>query len=168
MKKKERITNERRYVFMERLRLWLSLTQDEKFAAAEKELKDTIVARYEFADEWSRSIEDIAPGALAETVIQTVEALLGLQWRLEWDYDADADDMELDSGATTYWFKVSDPETGYILTHKTSGMTGERLRYFKLIETFRDAVQAVVDLADIIAEKLPVLRSQVSLIKEVK
>jgi len=154
---------------MERLRLWLSLTQDEKFAAAEKELKDAVVARYdEIADEWSRSIEDIAPGALAEIVIQTVEALLGLQWRLEWNYDADADDMELDSGATTYWFKVSDPETGYVLTHKTSGMTGERLRYFKLIETFRDAVQAVVDLADIIAEKLPVMRSQVSLIKEVK
>jgi hypothetical protein len=151
---------------MERLRLWLSLTQDEKFAAAEKELKDATVARYDedFADEWSlsRSVEDIAPGALAGIVIQTVEALLGLQWRLEWDYDADADDMELDSGATTYWFKVSDPETGYVLTHKTSGMTGERLRYFKLIETFRDAVQAVVDLADIIAEKLPVVRSQVS------
>jgi hypothetical protein len=149
---------------MERLRLWLSLTQDEKFAAAEKELKDTIVARYEFADEWSlsRSIEDIAPSTLAEIVIQTVEALLGLQWRLEWDYDADADDMVWSSGATAYWFKVSDPETGYVLTHKTSGMTGERLRYFKLIETFRDAVQAVVDLADIIAKKLPVVRSQVS------
>jgi hypothetical protein len=147
------------------------MTQDEKFAAAEKALKDAVVARYdEFAGEWSlsRSVEDIAPSALAEVVIQTVEALLGLQWRLEWDYDADADDMELDSGATTYWFKVSDPETGYVLTHKTSGMTGERLRYFKLIETFRDAVQAVVDLADIIAEKLPVVRSQVSLIKEVK
>jgi len=156
---------------MERLRLWRSMTQDEKFAAAEKAMKDAVVARYdEFADEWSlsRSVEDIAPGALAEIVIQTVEALLGLQWRLEWDYDADADDMELDSGATTYWFKVSDPETGYVLTHKTSGMTGERLRYFKLIETFRDAVQAVVDLADIIAEKLPVVRNQVSLIKEVK
>jgi hypothetical protein len=147
------------------------MTQDEKFAAAEKALRDAIVARYdEFAGEWSlsRSVEDIAPSALAEVVIQTVEALLGLQWRLEWDYDADADDMELDSGATTYWFKVSDPETGYVLTHKTSGMTGERLRYFKFIETFRDAVQAVVDLADIIAEKLPVVRSQVSLIKEVK
>jgi hypothetical protein len=147
------------------------MTQDEKFAAAEKALKDAVVARYdEIADEWSlvRSVEDIAPSALAEVVIQTVEALLGLQWRLEWDYDADADDMELDSGATTYWFKVSDPETGYVLTHKTSGMTGERLRYFKLIETFRDAVQAVVDLADIIAEKLPIVRSQVSLTKEVK
>ena len=150
---------------MERLRLWRSMTQDEKFAAAEKKLKDTIVARYdEFADEWllSRSVEDIAPSALAGSIIQAVEALLGLQWRLEWDYDADADDMELDSGATTYWFKVSDPETGYVLTHKTSGMTGERLRYFKLIETFNDAVRAVVDLADIIAEKLPVVRSQVS------
>jgi hypothetical protein len=156
---------------MERLQLWRSVTQDEKFAVAEKELKDAVVARYdEFADEWSlsRSVEDIAPSALAEIVIQTVEALLGLQWRLEWDYDADADDMELDSGATAYWFKVSDPETGYVLTHKTSGMTGERLRYFKLIETFRDAVQAVVDLADIIAEKLPIVRGQVSLIKEVK
>jgi hypothetical protein len=141
------------------------MTQGEKFAAAEKALKDAIVARYdEFADEWSlsRSVEDIAPGALAESVVQTVEALLGLQWRLEWDYDADADDMELDSGATAYWFKVSDPETGYVLTHKTSGMTGERLRYFKLIETFRDAVRAVVDLADIIAEKLPVVCSQVA------
>jgi hypothetical protein len=149
---------------MERLRLWLSLTQDEKFTAAEKELKDAIVARYdEFADEWSlsRNVEDIAPSTLAEIVIQTVEALLGLQWRLEWDYAADADDMELDNGATVYWFKVSDPETGYVLTHKTSGMTGERLRYFRLIETFRDAVQAVVDLADIIAKKLPVVRSQV-------
>jgi hypothetical protein len=156
---------------MERLRLWLSLTQDEKFAAAERELKGAIIARYdEFADEWSlsRSVEDIAPGTLAEIIIQTVETLLGLRWQLEWDYDADADDMELDSGATTYWFKVSDPETGYVLTHKTSGMTGERLRYFKLIETFRDAVQAVVDLADIIAKKLPVVRGQVSLIKEVK
>jgi hypothetical protein len=81
------------------------MTQGEKFAAAEKALKDAVVARYdEFADEWSlsRSIEDIAPGALAEIVIQTVEALLGLQWRLEWDYDADADDMVLGSGATTY------------------------------------------------------------------
>jgi hypothetical protein len=147
------------------------MTQDEKFAAAEKELKDTIVARYgEFADEWflSRSVEDIAPSTLADSIIQAVEALLGLQWRLEWDYDADADDMELDSGATTYWFKVSDPETGYVLTHKTSGMTGERLRYFKLIETFRDAVQAVVDLADIIAEKLPVVRSQVLSLKEMQ
>jgi hypothetical protein len=147
------------------------MTQGEKFAAAEKALKDAVVARYdEFAGEWSLScsVEDIAPSALAEVVIQTVEALLGLQWRLEWDYDADADDMELDSGATTYWFKVSDPETGYVLTHKTSGMTGERLRYFKLIETFRDAVQAVVDLADIIAEKLPVVRSQIQFIKEVK
>jgi hypothetical protein len=147
------------------------MTQGEKFATAETALRNAIVARYdEFAGEWSlsRSVEDIAPSALAEVVIQTVEALLGLQWRLEWDYDADADDMELDSGATTYWFKVSDPETGYVLTHKTSGMTGERLRYFKLIETFRDAVQAIVDLADIIAEKLPVVRSQVSLIKEVK
>jgi len=156
---------------MERLRLWLSLTQDEKFAAAEKELKDAIVVRYdEFADEWSlvRSVEDFSPGTLAEIIIQTVEALLGLQWQLEWDYDADADDMVWSSGATAYWFKVSDPETGYVLTHKTSGMTGERLRYFKLIETFRDAVQAVVDLADIIAEKLPVVRSQVPLIKEVK
>jgi hypothetical protein len=153
---------------MERLRLWRSMTQDERFTAAEKELKDAIVARYdEFADEWSlsRSVEDIAPSALAEIVIQTVEALLGLQWRLEWDYDADAGDMVLGSGATAYWFKVSDPETGYVLTHKTSGMTGERLRYFKLIETFRDAVQAVVDLADIIAKKLPVVRGQVSLIK---
>jgi hypothetical protein len=157
-------------MYMERLRLWLSLTQDEKFAAAEKELKDAIVARYdEFADEWSlsRSVEDIAPGALAEIVIQTVEALLGLQWRLEWDYDADADDMVWSSGATAYWFKVSDPETGYVLTHKTSGMTGERLRYFKLIETFGGVVQAVVDLADIIASKLPVVRSK-SPIKEVK
>jgi hypothetical protein len=156
---------------MERLRLWLSLTQDEKFAAAEKELKDAVLSRCEeFAEEWSlfRSVENIAPSALAEIVIQTVETLLGLQWQLEWDYDADADDMELDSGATAYWFKVSDPETGYVLTHKTSGMTGERLRYFKLIETFRDAVQAVVDLADIIAEKLPIVRSQVSLTKEVK
>jgi len=156
---------------MERLRLWRSMTQDEKFAAAEKELKDAIIARYdEFADEWSlsRSVEDILPSALAEVVIQTVEALLGLQWRLEWDYDADADNMELDSGATTYWFKVSDPETGYVLTHKTSGMTGERLRYFKLIEAFRDAVQAVVDLADIITEKLPVVRSQVLTFKEVQ
>ncbi len=156
---------------MERLRLWRSMTQDERFTAAEKELKDAIVARYdEFADEWSlsRSVEDIAPGALAEIVIQTVEALLGLQWQLEWDYDADADDMELDSGATAYWFKVSDPETGYVLTHKTSGMTGERLRYFKLIETFRDAVQAVVDLADIIAEKLLAVRSQVLSLKEVQ
>ena len=150
---------------MERLRLWLSLTQDEKFAAAEKELKDAIVARYdEFADEWSPScsVEGVSPRTLAEIIIQTVENLLGLQWRLEWDYDADADDMELDSGATAYWFKVSDPETGYVLTHKTSGMTGERLRYFKLIETFRDAVRAVVDLADIIAEKLPVVCSQVA------
>jgi hypothetical protein len=156
---------------MERLRLWRSMTQDEKFATAERELKDAVVARCdEFADEWSlsRSVEDISPSALAEVVIQTVEALLGLQWRLEWDYDADADDMVLGSGATTYWFKVSDPETGYVLTHKTSGMTGERLRYFKLIETFRDAVQAVVDLADTIAEKLPVVRGQISLIKEVK
>jgi hypothetical protein len=147
------------------------MTQGEKFATAETALRNSIVARYdEFADEWSlsRSVEDIAPSALAEIVIQTVEALLGLQWRLEWDYDADADDMVWSSGATAYWFKVSDPETGYVLTHKTSGMTGERLRYFKLIETFRDAVQAVVDLADIIAEKLPVVRSQVSLIKEVK
>jgi hypothetical protein len=153
---------------MERLRLWLSLTQDEKFTAAEKELKDAIVARYEFADEWSlsRSVEDIAPSALAEIVIQTVEALLGLQWRLEWDYDADADDMVLGSGATAYWFKVSDPETGYVLTHKTSGMIGERLRYFKLIETFRDTVEAIVHLADIIAEKLPVVRSQVLTFKE--
>ena len=156
---------------MERLRLWLSRTQDEKFAAAEKELKDAIVARYdESADEWSlsRSVEDISPSTLAEIVIQTVEALLGLQWRLEWDYDADADDMVLGSGATTYWFKVSDPETGYVLTHKTFGMTGERLRYFKLIETFRDAVQAVVDLADIIAEKLLVVRSQVLTLKKVQ
>jgi len=156
---------------MERLRLWRSMTQDEKFAATEKALKDAVVARYdEFADEWSlsRSVEDIAPGTLAEIIIQTVEALLGLQWQLEWDYDADADDMELDSGATTYWFKVSDPETGYVLTHKTSGMTGERLRYFKLIETFRDAVQAVVDLADIITKKLPVVRSQVLSLKEVQ
>jgi hypothetical protein len=156
---------------MERLRLWLERSQDEKFTVAEKELKNAIAARCdEFADEWSlsRSVEDIAPSALAGIVIQTVEALLGLQWRLEWDYDADADDMELDSGATTYWFKVSDPETGYVLTHKTSGMTGERLRYFKLIETFRDAVQAVVDLADIIAEKLPVVRSQVLSLKEVQ
>jgi len=156
---------------MERLRLWLECSQDEKFTVAEKELKNAIVARCdEFAGVWflSRSVEDIAPSALADIVIQTVEALLGLQWRLEWDYDADADDMVLGSGATTYWFKVSDPETGYVLTHKTSGMTGERLRYFKLIETFRDAVQAVVDLADIIAEKLPVVRSQVPLIKEVK
>jgi len=156
---------------MERLRLWLSLTQDEKFAAAEKELKDAIVARYdEIADEWSLvcSVEDIAPSALAEIIIQTVETLLGLRWQLEWDYDADADDMELDSGATAYWFKVSDPETGYVLTHKTSGMTGERLRYFKLIETFRDAVQAVADLADIIAEKLLVVRSQVLSLKEVQ
>jgi hypothetical protein len=155
---------------MERLRLWRSMTQDEKFAAAEKELKDAVVARCdEFVDELSlsRSIEDIPPSALAEIVIQTVEALLGLQWRLEWDYDADADDMELDSGATTYWFKVSDPETGYVLTHKTFGMTGERLRYFKLIETFGGVVQAVVDLADIIASKLPVVRSK-SPIKEVK
>jgi hypothetical protein len=156
---------------MERLRLWLSLTQDEKFTAAETALRNAIVARYdESADEWSlvRSVEDIAPSALAEIVIQTVEALLGLQWRLEWDYDADADDMVLGSGATTYWFKVSDPETGYVLTYKTSGMTGERLRYFKLIETFRDAVQAVVDLADIIAKKLPVVRSQVLTLKKVK
>jgi len=156
---------------MERLRLWLSLTQDEKFAAAERELKNAILDIHEdFEEEWSlsRSVEDFAPDGLAEIVIQTVEALLGLQWRLEWDYGADADDMVLSSGATTYWFKVSDPETGYVLTHKTSGMTGERLRYFKLIETFRDAVQAVVDLADIIAKKLPVVRSQVSLIKEVK
>jgi hypothetical protein len=156
---------------MERLRLWLGLTQNEKFATAEKELRNAIVARYdEFAGEWSlsRSVEDIAPSALAEVVIQTVEALLGLQWRLEWDYDADADDMVLGSGATAYWFKVSDPETGYVLTHKTSSMTGERLRYFKLIETFRDAVQAVVDLADIIAEKLLVVRSQVLTLKKVQ
>jgi hypothetical protein len=156
---------------MERLQLWLSLTQDEKFAAAEKELKNaTLDIREDFEEEWSlsRSVEDVAPCTLAEIVIQTVEALLGLQWRLEWDYNADADDMVLSSGATTYWFKVSDPETGYVLTHKTSGMTGERLRYFKRIETFRDAVQAVVDLADIIAKKLPVVRSQVSLIKEVQ
>ena len=155
---------------MERLQLWRSMTQDEKFAAAERELKDAVVARYdEFAGEWSLScsVEDIAPSTLAEIIVQTVETLLDLRWRLEWDYDADAD-MELGSGATTYWFKVSDPETGYVLTHKTSGMTGERLRYFKLIETFRDAVQAIVDLANIIAKKLPVVRSQVSLIKEVK
>jgi hypothetical protein len=146
------------------------MTQDEKFAAAEAELKGGIVARYdELANEWSlsRSVEDIAPGALAEIIVQTVETLLGLRWQLEWDYDADADDMELDSGATAYWFKVSDPETGYVLTHKTASsvMTGERLRYFKLIETFRDAVQAVVDLADIIAKKLPVVRGQVSITK---
>jgi len=156
---------------MERLRLWLSMTQDEKFAAAEKELKDAIVARYdEFADEWSlsRSVEDIAPYALADSIIQAVEDLLSLQWRLKWDYSADAHDLELGNGATVYWFRICDPETGYVLTHKTSGMTGERLRYFKLIETFRDAVQAVVDLADIIAEKLPIVRSQVSLAKEVK
>ena len=156
---------------MKRLQLWRSMTQDEKFAAAEKELKDAVFARYdEFADEWSLScsVEDIAPSTLAEIIVETVETLLDLRWRLEWDYGADADDMELGSGATTYWFKISDPETGYVLTHKTSGMTGERLRYFKLIETFRDAVQAVVDLADIIATKLPVVRGQVSLIKEVK
>ena len=156
---------------MERLQLWRSMTQDEKFAAAERELKDAVVARYdEFAGEWSLScsVEDIAPSTLAEIIVETVETLLDLRWRLEWDYGADADDMELGSGATTYWFKVSDPETGYVLTHKTSSMTGERLRYFKLIETFRDAVQAIVDLADIIATKLPVVRGQVSLIKEVK
>jgi hypothetical protein len=156
---------------MERLRLWLSLTQDEKFAAAERELKNAILDIHEdFEEEWSlsRSVEDFSPGTLAEIIIQTVEALLGLQWQLEWDYDADADDMVWSSGATAYWFKVSDPETGYVLTHKTSGMTGERLRYFKLIETFRDAVQAVVDLADIIAEKLPVVRSQVPSLKKVQ
>jgi len=150
---------------MERLRLWLSLTQDEKFAAAEKELKNaTLDIHEDFEEEWSLScsVEDFAPSTLAEIVIQTIEALLGLQWRLEWDYDADVDDMVLSSGVTTYWFKVSDPETGYVLTHKTSGMTGERLRYFKLIKTFRDAVQAVVDLADIIAENLPAVRSQAS------
>jgi hypothetical protein len=147
------------------------MTQDERFTAAEKELKDAIVARYdEFADEWSlsRSVEDASPRTLAEIIIQTVENLLGLQWQLEWDYDTDADDMVWSSGATAYWFKVSDPETGYVLTHKTSGVTGERLRYFKLIETFGDAAQAVVDLADIIAEKLLVVRSQVQSLKEVQ
>jgi hypothetical protein len=155
---------------MERLRLWLSLTQDEKFTAAETALRNAIVARYdEFADEWSfsRSVEDIPPYALADAIIQAVEVLLGLQWRLEWDYGADAYDLELGNGATVYWFRICDPETGYVLTHR-SGMTGERLRYFKLIETFRDAVQAVVDLADIIAKKLPVVRSQVLTLKKVQ
>jgi hypothetical protein len=75
--------------------------------------------------------------------------------------------MFLSKGTTTYWFRVFDPETGSILTRKPNGIPGERFRYCNFIETLGDAVQAVVDLADIIAENLTVVRSQVSS-KEVK
>jgi hypothetical protein len=158
-------------MYMERLRLWLSLTQDEKFAAAERELKGaTLDIHEDFEEEWSlsRSVEDFAPSGLAELISWAAECLLGLQWQLEWDFDADVEDMFLSKGVTTYWFRVFDPETGCILTRKPNGIPGARFRYCKFIETLGDAVQAVVDLADIIAENLPVVRSQVSPIKEVK
>jgi hypothetical protein len=142
------------------------MTHEERVVAATAALRSATLDFYE--DNWSLedSVANISPIALADIIAQAVEELLGI-WELEWDYDADTD-LVYGSSVATYWFKVSDPETGYVLTHKTSSMTGERLRYFKFIETFRDAVQAVVDLADIIAEKLPVGRSQVTSLKEVE
>jgi hypothetical protein len=104
------------------------MTQDEKLAAAEKELKNaTLDIHEDFEEEWSlsRSVEDFAPEGLAELISWAAECLLGLQWQLEWDFDADVEDMFLSKGTTTYWFRA-------------------------------------VDLADIIAENLPVVRSRVS------
>jgi hypothetical protein len=142
------------------------MTHEERVVAATAALRSATLDFYE--DSWSLedSVANISPIALADIIAQAVEELLGI-WELEWDYDADTD-LVYGSSVATYWFKVSDPQTGCVLTHKTSSMTGERLRYFKFIETFRDAVQAVVDLADIIAEKLPFGRSRVTSLKEVK
>jgi len=148
---------------MERLRLWRSLSQAERMNAAENALREAFISRYpELTEDWdvNRSVEEFTPGEVAEITVQTVESLLGLTWQLEWDYDADAEDLTMPGyGATAYWFKVSDPETGFVLTHNPTNTTGAKLRYYKLIETFADAVKAVVELADIIAEKLPMIRA---------
>jgi len=148
---------------MERLRLWRSLSQTEKMNAAENALREAFIAHYpEFDDGWdvNRSVEELAPREVAELIVQVTENLLGLTWRLEWDYDADAEDLTMPGyGATAYWFKIADPETGFVLTHNPANLTGAKLRYYKLIETCADAVKAIVELADIISEKLPVVRA---------
>jgi len=156
---------------MEQLRLWRSLSQAEKRDAATNALRQALAARYpEFADNWdvNLSVEDLAPNDVAELTTQVTEKLLGLVWQLEWDFDADVEDMTMPGfGATAYWFKVSDPESGFVLTHNPSNLTGAKLRYYKLIETFEDVVQAIVELADIVAEKLPVVRSKPDCAREV-
>ena len=150
---------------MERLRLWRGMTHEEKIVAAMAALRSATLDFYE--DNWSLevSVANISPIALADTIAQVVEESLGI-WELEWDYDADTD-LVYGSSVATYWFKVSDPQTGCVLTHETDNLTGEKLHYCRFVETLRDAVRAIVDLADIIAENLPVVRSQVSS-KEVK
>ena len=152
---------------MEQLALWRSLTQERKLSTAQAELQQAFVSRYqELADgwDWQASVEEFSPREIAEIVIQSVEQLLGLQFQLEWDYDADAEDLEMvGCGATAYWFKVSDPESGIVLTHNPANLTGAKLRCYKLIETYEDAVKAIVELADIISEKLPVARGNRSI-----
>lgn len=151
---------------MERLRQWRSMTHEERVVAATAALRSATLDFYE--DNWSLedSVANISPIALADIIAQAVEESLGI-WELEWDYDADTD-LVYGSSVATYWFKVSDPQTGCVLTHETDNLTGEKLHYCRFIETLGDAVQAIVDLADIIAEKLPSGRSRVTSLKEVE
>jgi hypothetical protein len=136
------------------------MTHEEKVAAAMAALRNATLDFYE--DDWSPedSVANISPIALADIIAQAVEELLGV-WELEWDYDADTD-LVYGSSVATYWFKVTDPRTGCVLTHRTNNLTGEKLSYCRFMATLRDAVQAIVDLADIIAEKLPVACPQIS------
>jgi len=138
---------------MERLRLWRSQLQAEKFNAAERALREAVTARsywdIDADDDW---LEILPPIEVAGIIMNAVESLLEVQ--LEWNYTAEGLDR-LGYGTTGYWFTITDPETGFVLTHDSDKRS---LSYYKYIESETDAEAAIIQLADIIAARLPVVR----------
>jgi len=135
------------------LRLWRSQTHEEKLNAAEQAMREAITARsywdIDADDDW---LEFLPPIEVAGIVMNAVESLLGVQ--LEWDYVAEGLERP-GHAATGYWFTVTDPETGFVLTHNPDKRS---LSYYKHIESEIDAKVAIVQLANIIATRLPVVR----------
>ena len=139
---------------MKRLRLWRRMKPDEKSNAAEQALRAAVAARsYWDIDDDEDWLDIFPPIEVAGVIMNAVEDLLEVSF--EWDYVAEGLDRP-GNGATGYWFRVFDPETGFVLTHNPDR---RELSYYKLIESIEDAKCAVIQLADMIAERLPVIRT---------
>ena len=139
---------------MKRLRLWRRMKPDEKSNAAEQALRAAVAARsywdIDADDDW---LDVFPPIEVAGVVMNAVEELLGVS--LEWDYVAEKPE-EPGMGATGYWFRVTDPETGFVLTYNPDKRS---LSFYKYIESAEDVKNTIIQLANIIVAKLPRIRT---------
>jgi len=139
---------------MKRLRLWRRMTSDEKAKAAEEALRAAVAARnYWDIDDDDDWLDILPPIEVAGVIMDAVESLLEVPF--QWDYVTEGLER-LGNGATCYWFRVFDYETGFVLTHNPDK---KELSYYKFIESIDDVKCAVIQIADMIAERLPVIRT---------